>query len=90
VSTRPRKQAGAKTRGWTELNQVTSCGLMESEVWYIALMAVGVGETDKAKETLENQFGSLESASHAYRSLADGPAAKFKDVADAFDWSGDN
>jgi len=90
MSTRPRKQAGAKTRDWTELNQVTHSGLMESEVWYIALMAVGVGEIDKAKETLENQFGSLESASRAYRALADGPAAKFRDVADAFDWSGGN
>jgi hypothetical protein len=82
MSTRPKRHAGNKQRGWEELNVARGqTGLMESEVWYMALRSLN--EVEQATEVLTLHFGTLQEARYAYKSLAPQVAERFEEVADA-------
>jgi hypothetical protein len=84
MSTRPKRHAGNKQRGWEELNvSHGQTGLMESEVWYMALRALKDENTDAAEAALIDHFGTLQEARFAYKSLAPQVAERFEEVADA-------
>ena len=55
---------------------------MESEVWYIALLATYAGATNTVIDVLVGHFGSLDLAWGAFESLEDGIARRYQEVMD--------
>lgn len=89
MSTRKQRHRGNHRRSFAELNRSFGLdGRMESEVWYIALLATHAGTFNTVIDVLEGHFGSLDHAWGAFESLDENIAAKYQEVMDCVSENG--
>lgn len=84
MSTRKKRHAGNRQRGWEEVNKsIGQDGRMESEAWYMALQALP--DTDAATTVLVEHFGTLQNAERSFRALSEVVSNRFEAVRAVFE-----
>lgn len=83
MSTRKQRHEGNSHRGYADLNRSHGInGRMESETWYIALIAVHAKAYETAKDVLIEHFGSLDLARRSFDSIEEQVARRYQEVID--------
>lgn len=83
MSTRKQRHDGNRERGYEDLNRSHGLnGRMESETWYVALVAVRAGAYNAAEDALIEHFGSIDLAVRSFESIESHVAQRYQEVID--------